>query len=156
MKIRNHGAAGAAALLLLLVVPMTVAGGERTDEEILREIKEVLWPRAYATQDVELLDVLLAEEFRLIDADGNWSTKADELAWLRGNAPSYESLVFQIKRLDVFENGSAVVAGQGVIRGGDEDGPYVLHYQSTNVLIKREGTWRAVASHVSGIERVEP
>jgi hypothetical protein len=54
-----------------------------------------------------------------------------------------------------FENGSAIVAGRGIVSGTDEQGPYTLEYQSTNVLIKRDGTWRAVASHVSGIKRVD-
>lgn len=128
---------------------------ERSDESALREIKEVLWPRAYAQQDAALLDSLLADEFQMVDADGNWSTKAEELDWIRLNPPSYDSLVFEIIRLDIFENGSAIVAGKGVVSGTDEHGPYTLEYQSTNVLIKREGAWRAVASHVSGIKRNE-
>lgn len=128
---------------------------ERSDESALREIKEVLWPRAYAQQDVALLDSLLADEFQMVDADGNWSTKEEELDWIRSNPPSYDSLVFEIIRLDIFENGSAIVAGKGVVSGTDEHGPYTLEYQSTNVLIKREGAWRAVASHVSGIKRNE-
>ena len=126
---------------------------EQSDEATLREIKEVLWPRAYAQQDVALLDSLLADEFQMVDADGNWSTKADELEWISSNPPSYDSLVFEIIRLDIFENGSAIVAGKGIVSGTDEQGPYTLEYQSTNVLIKRDGTWRAIASHVSGIKR---
>jgi hypothetical protein len=33
------------------------------------------------------------------------------------------------------------------------DAPKTDEDQSTNVLIKRDGRWQAVASHVSGIER---
>jgi hypothetical protein len=39
----------------------------------------VEWPRAYREQDVALLDRILADEFQMIDADGNWSTKAEEI-----------------------------------------------------------------------------
>jgi hypothetical protein len=139
----------------LTVIPSALLGAQdRSDEAALREIKEVLWPRAYAQQDVALLDSLLADEFQMVDADGNWSTKADELEWVRSNPPSYDSLVFHIQRLDVFENDSAIVAGTGVITGSDEQGPYTIEYQSTNVLIKRDGAWKAVASHVSGISRI--
>ena len=142
-------------LLVLVFALMSVssfAGEDRSDEEVLREIKEVLWPQAYATQDVDLLDSILAEEFKMVDAEGNWSTKAAELEWVRANAPSYYSLEYTITRLDIFENGTAVVAGTGVIVGSAEDGPYVVEYQSTNVLIKRDGEWKAVASHVSGVK----
>ena len=125
-----------------------------SDDAALRHLKEVLWPKAYAEQDVTLLDAILADEFRMIDADGNWSSKKDELDYIRGNKPAYDSLVFRVKRLDVFENGSAIVAGEGTVKGADKDGPYVSTYQSTNVLIKRDGQWRAIASHVSGVKRV--
>lgn len=141
------------AVMLIAQSSGSIWAEERSDESALREIKEVLWPRAYAQQDVELLDSLLADEFQMVDADGNWSTKAEELDWVRSNPPSYDSLVFQILRLGIFENGSAIVAGKGIVSGTDEQGPYTLEYQSTNVLIKRRGKWQAVASHVSGIKR---
>ena len=141
--------------LLFTLSSGSLEAEERSDESALREIKEVLWPRAYTQQDVALLDSLLADEFQMVDADGNWSTKAEELEWISSNPPSYDSLVFEIIRLDIFENGSAIVAGKGIVSGTDEQGPYNLEYQSTNVLIKREGAWKAVASHVSGIKRNE-
>lgn len=141
--------------LLIALSSGSLEAEERSDESALREIKEVLWPRAYAQQDVALLDSLLADEFQMVDAEGNWSTKADELEWIRSNPPSYDSLVFEIIRLDILENGSAIVAGKGIVSGTDESGPYTLEYQSTNVLIKRSGAWKAVASHVSGIKRKE-
>jgi len=86
----------------------------------------------------------------LIVAD---TTRADELEWVSNNKPGYDSLTFELKRLDVFENGTAIAAGTGTIRGTDADGPYVAQYQSTNVLIKRDGKWRAIASHVSGYRK---
>ena len=127
---------------------------ETADEAALRELKEVLWPKAYFEQDTQLLDTILAREFQMVDGDGNWSTKADELSWLGKNKPAYDSLAFSIRRLDIFENGTAIAAGTGTIRGSDEKGPYVAEYQSTNVLIKRDGRWQAIASHVSGYKKI--
>ena len=119
----------------------------------LREIKQVLWPRAYFTGDARLLDRILADEFQSVDGDGQWSNKAEELAWVAKHRPTYDSLTFEIRRLDIFDNGMAVVAGTGTIRGRDSAGPYVVEYQSSNIFIKRDGTWQAVASHVSGSRR---
>lgn len=141
-------------LVVCAAVAMTVPVLAADDEATLRHLKEVLWPKAYAEQDVALLESILAEEFQMVDADGIWSTRADEIEWVRNNAPSYESLVFEVKRLDVFENGTAIVAGEGTVKGRGENGPTVTKYQSTNVLIKRDGRWRAIASHVSGIRDV--
>jgi len=148
----------AAKFLLPFVLLLTSAGAiagppAESDEAALRHLKEVLWPKAYAEQDVQLLDAILADEFRMIDADGNSFGKRDELDYIRDNKPGYDSLVFRVTRLDVFENGTAIVGGEGTVKGADKDGAYVSTYQSTNVLIKRDGRWRAIASHVSGVKR---
>lgn len=126
------------------------------DAEVLRVLKQEHWPMAYRQQDTALLDRILADEFQMIDGSGDWSAKQDELDWVARNRPAYDSLEFEIRRLDIFENGTAIVAGTGHIRGTDDEGPYVAEYQSTNVLIKRDGTWRAIASHVSGYRQIRP
>jgi len=142
------------AITGIALLPVQTSSVDRAqDEATLREIKEVLWPRAYLEQDTELLDRLLAPEFQMIDDEGVWSTKADQMKRVETSKPPYDSLVFSIRRLDIFENGTAIVAGSGTIHGTDDDGPYVAEYQSSNVLIKRDGTWKAVASHVSGYTR---
>jgi hypothetical protein len=141
----------ACAIVAMLAQAAPASSGD--DATTLREIKQMLWPRAYFTQDTALLDRILADDFQMIDGDGNWSAKSDEIEWVSRNKPSYDGLEYTIRRLDIFENGTAIVAGTGTIRGRDQEGPYVMEYQSSNVFIKRDGTWRAVASHVSGARK---
>lgn len=156
---RNRNTSRSVLLAAILLVAVTARANDvaksnpSDDARALREIKEVLWPKAYREQDVALLDRILADEFRSIDAEGNWSSKAEELEYIRAHKPSHTSFKFEITRLDVFENGSAIVAGTGTVRGTDDKGAYVVRYQSTNVLIRRSGQWRAIASHVSGMKR---
>lgn len=143
--------------IALVLGPSATSLGDPPGEAAeLQHLKQVLWPKAYREQDVALLDRILADEFQMIDGSGQWSTKHDELEWIAKHRPAYDSLNFEIRRLDVFENGTAVVAGTGVIRGTDDEGPYVAEYQSSNILIKRDGMWKAIASHVSGYRRVDP
>lgn len=125
------------------------------DRENLIQLKEEYWPRAYREQDTALLDSILADEFQMIDAEGEWSNKKFELDYISKNKPSYDSFRFEIKRLDVFENGTAVVAGTGHIAGVSDEGPYKMIYQSSNILIKRKGEWKAISSHVSGVKFIE-
>lgn len=147
----------ALAIVLLLVhllgAASAFASDRAADEAALRELKEVLWPKAYFTQDVKLLDRILADEFQSVDGEGAWSTKAEELDWVAKNKPGYDSLTFKIRRLEII-NDTAIVAGTGTIRGKDEDGPYVGEYESTNIFMKRDGIWRAIASHVSGYKKI--
>ncbi len=124
----------------------------KEDKAFLTHLKEVNWPKAYREQDTALLNQILADEFQMIDASGNWSNKALELDYISKHKPSYDSFRFEIKRLDVFENGTAVVAGTGHVEGSDNKGPYKMTYQSSNILIKRNQVWKAISSHVSGIK----
>jgi ketosteroid isomerase-like protein len=151
MSIAVYANVGATLLLSLLATASQSGVAARSaDEAELREIKEVLWPRAYFTQDARLLDRILADEFESVDGEGNRSTKREELEWVSKNKPNYDSLTFRIRRLEIFGGDTAIVSGMGTIRGRNEKGPYVGEYQSTNIFIKRGGVWRAVASHVSG------
>lgn len=139
-----------AVVLMLTVLVPALAGGSPTDEQELRRIKEELWPRAYREGDAALLDRLLAAEFQMIDPEGGGSDKAGELEFVRTGRWVNRSFRFEIRRLDVFENGTAVVAGRGVVVGPESDPDGGYQYQSSNVLIRRDGRWQAISSHVSG------
>lgn len=124
----------------------------RQDSVALRYLKEVEWPKAYRDQDTLLLDRILGEDFQMIDQGGNWYRKVDELDWIKEHTTKHDSFRYEIKRLDIYENGTAVVAGTGHIYN---DSTYST-YQSSNVLIKRAGEWKAILSHVSGIKTLQP
>ena len=143
------------AVVLLPFLVATALHAQTADERELRRLKEERWPRAYREGDVALLDSILAKEFRRIDDKGNWSSKQDELDYVAKHRPSYREFRFEIRRLEVFENGTAVVAGRGVITGDATNPNAVFEYQSSNVLIKRDARWQAISSHVSGVTAVE-
>lgn len=150
---------GALSVCLTVLAAATIHAQARTetaDERELRQLKEERWPKAYRDGDVALLDSILAPEFRLIGASGNWSTKQDELDYVAKHRPAYRAFRFEIVRLEVFENGTAIVAGRGVVTGDATDPNVVFEYQSSNVLIKRDGRWQAVSSHVSGVRPITP
>ncbi len=120
----------------------------KEDLNALRYLKEVEWPKAYREQDTILLDRILGEDFQMIDASGNWTDKSAELAWIKENASAPDSFYYDIKRLDALENGTVLICGTGHIFN---DTTHTV-YQSSNILIKRNSTWKAVASHVSGVK----
>ncbi|PHN04115.1 nuclear transport factor 2 family protein [Flavilitoribacter nigricans] len=140
-------------LILLVAVACTPSGSQAitidptADARQLRQLKEVHWPTAYREQDTMLLDQILDGSFQMVDAGGNWSDKAGEMDWIKAHAMEHDSFFYTIKRLDILENGTAIVAGTGhMINKGVE-----MIYESSNVLIKRGDRWKAIASHVSGI-----
>jgi hypothetical protein len=132
-----------------------VDAGEGDDERQLRTLKTVLWPRAYQEQDASLLEGILDDRFEKIDAEGQRTTKEQELDLLRRYKPSYTSLEFEVTRLDIFPNGTAVVSGVGRSRGTDGGKPKVTTYTSSSVFVKSQGRWRAIASHTSGVKQLD-
>lgn len=139
-------------ILVLAVSSLAAPAPVHADEAELRQLKETTWPRAYRERDVELLDRILDADFVLVSADGSWSTKADELAGLPFRTWPHDSFEFEIKRLDLYNDTTAIISGEGRATGMDAGKRYCLRYQSSNVLIRRDVGWRAVLSHVSGVE----
>lgn len=128
--------------LLLMMVFLSSSVAIADDEERLREIKTKLWPTAYKTQDAELLGLILHSSFQMIDADGGRSTREKELDYVRNNKWDPGEFRYVIERLDIYEGRYAIIDGTG------EAEKYT--YKSSNVLIKEDGEWKAIASHVSG------
>ena len=120
------------------------------DAKTLRYLKEVEWPKAYREQDTVLLDRILNDDFEMVRADGEWSNKAKELEWIKHNAFVNDSFYYEIKRLAIYDNGTALIAGSGHVFNDSTE----TVYESSNVLIKKNGLWKAITSHVSGI-RIE-
>jgi hypothetical protein len=88
------------------------------------------------------LDQLLHDSFEMIDGEGKRSTKQDALEYIANNQWNPGSFEFRIERLQIYQGSFAVIAGSGVAE--------TYTYKSSNFLIKEDGAWRAIASHVSG------
>lgn len=116
------------------------------EKKTLRHIKEALWPMAYSTSDTALLNQILHNDFQLIDGAGIITDKKFELNWVKENRINHDSFRYEIKRLDVYHNNTAIISGTGhIVNKGKES-----IYQSSNVLIKQDSLWKAILSHVSG------
>jgi cytosine/adenosine deaminase-related metal-dependent hydrolase len=140
---------GATNLAVALALP-ALLGAQTPDHAALRHLKEVEWPRIYFAQDVAALDALLAPEFTRTDGTGRTFTKGDELARVTTTPPDYDSLRFRIDRLEIWHDSTAIADGTGLIHVTRNDTLRITAYHSTNILVKRSGQWRAVASHTSG------
>lgn len=131
-------------MAVLLVFPAMLCAEVAEDEKTLRHFKTVLWPQAYRTQDTGLLDRMLHDSFEMIDNDGNRSTKQKELKWISENVWNPGSFEYRIERLDIYDGRLAIIDGVGIAE--------TYTYKSSNVLIKEDGLWRAIASHVSAYQ----
>ena len=143
----------ALSILMLAFAFLSYAQNLTADEQMVKKIKENDLPRAYQSQDTELLAQILADEFLMIDADGNSFGKKQEIEYVRENKPTYETFNYSVGRLLIFDQTTAILNGLGIITGSDDHGSYTTTYQSSDVMIKRNGQWQAVSSHVSGLRK---
>lgn len=121
------------------------------EKEKLRYLKEVEWPKAYREQDTVLLDRILGSDFQMVTNDGEWSDKVKQMERIKKTAMDHDLFRYEIKRLEILENGTAIIAGTGHIINDNKESIY----QSSNILVKRNGIWKAVLSHVSGYKKLE-
>ncbi|WP_223787422.1 nuclear transport factor 2 family protein [Marinicella meishanensis] len=144
----------ALTLLITLLLAMSLAQplwaqppkpNQADDAAQLKHLKLTLWPQAYRSQDAELLAQILHPQFQMIDAGGQTTTRQQELQYVKDNPWTAVNFQYHIERLEVFAGHTAVVSGRG------ETDTY--QYHSSNVLIKQDGRWQAIASHVSGFQR---
>jgi hypothetical protein len=149
-------------MVAAVAVAASMAGGARAescgaDEATLRQLKLEAWPGFYQRQDVEGLGRFLAPGFEVIGADGKATGREEELRWLAANPWRAEGFRYTIARVSCPVPGTAIVTGEGrSIRRAADGTPTEHRYTSSNVLVKRDGTWRAVLSHVSGVRTGAP
>ena len=138
-------------LLVVLGAGMTLAqkpaasGNAVADQ--LRQIEND-WTEAQKTKNVAKLGEILADEWLGIGPDGKTSDKTKALADLKSPGNVVESVEMGPMQVRIFGN-TAVVTGseteKSMDNGKDSSGRHIW----TDVFVKQNGKWRAVASHDS-------
>lgn len=118
----------------------------------LTEIKVNEWRRIYAERDAEALEDFLAEEFIVLSPVGVMSTKDEEIEYLRTTPPDSapSDFVYSISEILFQGEDVAVIFGHGDSTRSTEEGEPCHHrYWSSNTLVRENGAWKALFSHVS-------
>jgi len=121
---------------------------EHATQELIKIEKD--WGEAYLKKDVALLDRILADDYMQTDSEGNFITRAQDLADLKSGAYVETSGVQDNVKVRVYGD-AAVVTGRSTVKaqykGKDASG----QFQWTDTFIRRDGRWQCVASHISRI-----
>lgn len=130
------------------------AGGKKTDssfslEQRLAQLKRD-WGKAYVRRDAAFLENLLGEEYTVTDADGQTTNRKQIMADFHSGETTYEATSYEDAKVRIYGN-VAIVAGRGTVKGRSKSGAFHRQYFSTNILVKRNGRWQAVATHISGV-----
>ncbi|MCP3139125.1 nuclear transport factor 2 family protein [Pyxidicoccus xibeiensis] len=136
----------AACLVLLALVAPAVAASPTEETAVLDALHAGC--EAFRIGDVRLVNDFLGEGFTLTDSSGNVTTREETLTEIRNKEPRYE--VFRNHDMKVRLYGTtAVVNGITTVKGTSGGKPFAAELQFTDTLVKQDGKWRIVASHVS-------
>lgn len=134
-----------AALSVVPLVPAFADASDSADPEATTKQAlirlEHAWLQALETHDVDALQRILAEDFLDTSYDGQLRTKADQLAG--GRDPTIESERLSELRVRVFGD-AAIVTGLNTVTGAQH--AWTVRIRFTDVFVKRDGRWQAVAA----------
>ena len=104
---------------------------------------------AYRRNDAAAIDSLIADDYTLTNSRGEITTKSDDLKAARAEETRYSEFRNVDMRPRVYGN-TVVVTGRTLIKGKARDGtPFDLALRFTDTVVRLDGRWRLVASHVS-------
>jgi len=133
-----------AAALFLLAISDVHQG---VNQELL-DLQQRL-ARAWTTGDRTAIEHIIAADWTVTGPDGRVSTRADVLR------DAFETKVHRIAAIEIDDvqvrvfGDTAVVTGRTHGRGEYANTPYEVRIRFTDVFVRRDGRWQAVASHAS-------
>jgi ketosteroid isomerase-like protein len=135
----------------LLILAQAIAAEEKdgTDERIIKTLEQE-WAEALMKSDQAVIDRIASADWMLTDPEGMLISKAQADANRKSGTVKFESFKLEDLKVRVFGD-TAVVHGletrKSSYKGKDTSG----QYRFTNVFVKRNGRWQAIASHVSRV-----
>lgn len=118
-------------------------------EQIITQIEQD-WGVAIVKKDQAAIDRIEASEWMFSDEDGNLQTKTQVDTDLKSGVYNCESFKVDEVKVSVFGE-TAVVFGleteKSTYKGMDSSG----QYRFTDVFVKRNSVWQAVATHISKV-----
>ena len=127
------------------------SSNKASDKDALIEVEHA-WGNALLKRDVAGFGRCLADEWVLITSDGSRVTKAVALADLKSGALKIDAFRLDDVTVRLYGN-TAVVRGliteTSKLRDKDTSGKS----RFTDVFVKRDGRWQAVASHESNLPK---
>lgn len=120
-------------------------------EQTIRQLEQD-WGVALTKHDIAAIDRIVSPDWMLTDPDGALVNKAQSDADLKSGVATIES--FKIDDLIVHVDGdTAVVFGleteKSTYKGSDTSG----QYRFTDVFVKRNDVWKAIATHVTKVAK---
>jgi Domain of unknown function (DUF4440) len=128
----------------------TAQAGEKHDVKTLLQLENDL-AQAWVQRDTQTLERILADGYTLGGTADFWIGKEEYVAGLDNPEFRTTSAIVDHLRMRVYRD-AAVVTGRAVYRGwSNNGGKYARRLIFTDTFIRRDGVWKCVATHASGL-----
>jgi ketosteroid isomerase-like protein len=126
----------------------TATSGENVEQVLMQMERE--WSAAPYKRDVATLERIIADDWIAFTWDGETITKTQVIADAKSGANTAESVNLEGMKVRVF--GDAAIVTGGVTEKSQYQGRNMSgHYLWTDVFVKRNGRWQAVASQTTRV-----
>ena len=115
-------------------------------EELIGVVNE--WDRAMVENDAEAIGRYMADDWTIIGSDGSVGDKPTFLGLVRSGALSHDVMESHDVGVRIYGD-TAVVTARGVSGGKYQGQPFREVERVTCVLVRQQGQWRCVLTHLS-------
>ena len=108
------------------------------------------WTVALKTNDVNLLERIMADDFVVTNVDGKVNSKEQEIAPFRSSDMKFDTVSLKDVKITIYGT-TAIVRGSGWFTGKSKWGIFSSKERFTDVYLKRNGKLQVVSSHSSSM-----
>jgi ketosteroid isomerase-like protein len=141
-------------IVCVLVAASVLSFGQAKPEAVEQILKQLErdWTQASLKKDIAALDKIMADDWVSIDFQGKAVTKAETLANLKAGLPATQAAGIGEMKVRIFGD-SAIVTGSDTEKSTLQGKDVIDKYLWTDVFVKRDGRWQAVASQSTKVAR---
>jgi ketosteroid isomerase-like protein len=107
---------------------------------------------AFLNADLAAAEALLAPGFTLVNSQAVVQSREEVLAEIRNRDPVYSEFRNHSMTAQVFGD-AAIVQGITTVKGKSGEHAFDVDVRFTDTLVREQGKWRLVVSHVTAIPR---
>jgi ketosteroid isomerase-like protein len=126
-----------------------LAADRNTDVATLTRLSDA-WDKAIVRKDEAAIANNMADDFRMIDGDGNVETKQAFVAGIID--PKLTIDPYTVEEFDVRLYGdTALLSGRTHMTGKHEGQPFTSDYRYIDIYVRQTGTWKIVSVQITRI-----
>jgi ketosteroid isomerase-like protein len=143
-----------AAAIAIAQLPGYAAGTDRSSGEQQIKKLEQDWVNAMVKRDGAFLQKIEADDYTLTGPDGKVLTKQEDIKNTTEGDTIFDDIKIEKLKVRLYGD-TAVVNGENMVKAHSKDGDLEEDlsgpYSWTDVFVKENGQWKAVATHVTAV-----